>query len=48
LRESGNHQELLNLRGLYWRLFQLQYAEKSLPVSALPTIQNPQLNAESI
>lgn len=48
LRESGNHQALLNLRGLYWRLFQLQYAEKSLPVSALPTIQNPQLNAESI
>lgn len=47
LRESGNHQELLNLRGLYWRLFQLQYAEKSLPVSSLPPIQNQILSAES-
>jgi ATP-binding cassette subfamily B multidrug efflux pump len=27
LREAGTHRELLNLRGLYWRLFQLQYAE---------------------
>jgi ATP-binding cassette subfamily B protein len=26
LREMGTHQELLNLRGLYWRLYQLQYA----------------------
>lgn len=26
LREMGTHQELLNLKGLYWRLFQLQYA----------------------
>jgi len=26
LRETGTHQELLNLKGLYWRLFQLQYA----------------------
>ena len=27
LREMGTHQQLLNLRGLYWRLFQLQYAD---------------------
>ncbi len=47
LRESGNHQELLNLRGLYWRLFQLQYAEKSLPVAVLPTSQPQILGAES-
>ncbi len=46
LRESGNHQELLNLRGLYWRLFQLQYAEKTLPISTLPTTQNQMLIAE--
>ncbi|HTO70673.1 MAG TPA: ABC transporter ATP-binding protein [Myxococcota bacterium] len=26
LRESGTHQELLGQRGLYWRLYQLQYA----------------------
>lgn len=47
LRESGNHQELLNLRGLYWRLFQLQYAEKSLPVSAIQVTPNQILSAES-
>jgi ATP-binding cassette subfamily B protein len=27
LRESGSHNELLGLRGLYWRLFQLQYSD---------------------
>lgn len=47
LRESGNHQELLNLRGLYWRLFQLQYAEKSLPVSTLPNASNQMLGFET-
>jgi ATP-binding cassette subfamily B multidrug efflux pump len=26
LRESGSHQELLAARGIYWRLYQLQYA----------------------
>ncbi|MDR1728408.1 MAG: ABC transporter ATP-binding protein/permease [Acidobacteriota bacterium] len=25
LRESGTHQELLKLKGIYWRLYQLQY-----------------------
>lgn len=47
LRESGNHQELLSLRGLYWRLFQLQYAEKSLPAPTISTPPNQMLNAES-
>ena len=27
LREKGTHNELLGMRGLYWRLYQLQYAE---------------------
>jgi ATP-binding cassette subfamily B protein len=27
LRESGAHQELLALRGIYWKLYQLQYRE---------------------
>ncbi len=27
LRESGTHNELLRHRGLYWRLFQLQYSD---------------------
>ncbi len=28
LRESGTHQELLARRGLYYRLYQLQYREQ--------------------
>jgi ATP-binding cassette subfamily B protein len=28
LRESGTHQELLALRGIYWKLYQLQYREQ--------------------
>ena len=30
LRESGNHNELIQEKGLYWRLFQLQYGEKEI------------------
>lgn len=29
LRESGSHNQLLGLRGLYWRLYQLQYNDQS-------------------
>ncbi|MEO7672916.1 MAG: ABC transporter ATP-binding protein, partial [Pyrinomonadaceae bacterium] len=32
LRESGTHNELLTERGLYWRLYQLQYAEDKTKV----------------
>jgi ATP-binding cassette subfamily B multidrug efflux pump len=31
LREQGAHQELLALRGIYYRLYQLQYKEQELP-----------------
>jgi ATP-binding cassette subfamily B protein len=36
LREQGSHQELLGLRGIYFRLYQLQYKDQeiSLPLSA--------------
>ena len=33
LRESGTHNELLTLRGLYWRLYQLQYSDEKLHIS---------------
>jgi ATP-binding cassette, subfamily B, multidrug efflux pump len=33
LRESGTHNELLLMRGLYWRLYQLQYSNEKLHVS---------------
>jgi len=33
LRESGSHQELLALRGIYWKLYQLQYKDQErMPV----------------
>ena len=31
IREQGTHQELLALRGLYWRLYKLQYADSARP-----------------
>jgi ATP-binding cassette, subfamily B, multidrug efflux pump len=34
LRESGTHNELLGVRGLYWRLYQLQYSDEKLHISA--------------
>jgi len=30
LREQGTHQELLAQRGLYWKLYQLQYRDQEL------------------
>jgi ATP-binding cassette subfamily B protein len=41
LREMGSHQELLAHRGIYWKLYQLQYKEQELS-DALPTL-NPSL-----
>ena len=32
LREQGSHQELLALRGIYYRLYQLQYKEQEISV----------------
>jgi len=32
VREIGNHQELLAHRGIYWKLYQLQYKEQELGV----------------
>jgi ATP-binding cassette, subfamily B, multidrug efflux pump len=31
LREMGSHQQLLALRGLYWKLYQLQYKDQEAP-----------------
>ena len=45
LREEGAHQELLALRGIYYRLYQLQYKEQELhsPVEAPGPSEIPQL-----
>jgi len=44
LREQGSHQELLALRGIYYRLYQLQYKEQELgvPVSGAAATGLPQ------
>jgi ATP-binding cassette, subfamily B, multidrug efflux pump len=47
LREAGTHYELLALRGLYWRLFQLQYSDEKLHVSSPPNTQNQTLSVET-
>src|SRR5215469_860855 len=31
VREMGSHQELLAARGIYWKLYQLQYKDQELP-----------------
>jgi ATP-binding cassette subfamily B protein len=36
LRESGTHQQLLAARGIYWKLYQLQYKEQELCVAERP------------
>jgi ATP-binding cassette subfamily B protein len=41
LRESGTHHELLAVRGLYWRLYQLQYADRT---AETPELANPALS----
>ena len=46
LREAGTHNELLTTRGLYWRLYQLQYAEEK-PEKPATDRQNQNLTMES-
>jgi ATP-binding cassette subfamily B protein len=31
IRERGTHQELLARRGMYWRLYELQYKDQETP-----------------
>jgi ATP-binding cassette, subfamily B, multidrug efflux pump len=36
LREMGSHQHLLAHRGLYWKLYQLQYKDQELGAAQAP------------
>jgi ATP-binding cassette subfamily B protein len=40
LREMGTHQELLANRGIYYKLYQLQYKDQELPVGSSETPQS--------
>jgi ATP-binding cassette subfamily B protein len=46
LREAGTHNELLGTRGLYWRLYQLQYVEEKIEHPAANS-QNQNLSFEA-
>jgi ATP-binding cassette subfamily B protein len=46
LREAGTHNELLGTRGLYWRLYQLQYVEEKIEHPAT-NLQNQNLSFEA-
>jgi ATP-binding cassette subfamily B protein len=35
LREIGSHQELLSQRGIYWKLYQLQYKDQEIPAQSV-------------
>ena len=35
VREIGNHQQLLAKRGIYWKLYQLQYKDQEIPAAIL-------------
>jgi ATP-binding cassette subfamily B protein len=37
LREVGSHQQLLAQRGIYWKLYQLQYKDQEFPAETAPT-----------
>jgi ATP-binding cassette, subfamily B, multidrug efflux pump len=41
LREAGTHNELLLQRGLYWRLYQLQYSDEKLHTTADTLLSDP-------
>jgi ATP-binding cassette subfamily B protein len=36
VREIGSHQQLLANRGIYWKLYQLQYKDQELPLPPVP------------
>ena len=40
LREIGSHQQLLAQRGIYWKLYQLQYKDQEIgsPLAARPEV----------
>jgi ATP-binding cassette subfamily B protein len=46
LRERGTHQELLAHRGLYWKLYQLQYKDQELASDTISSVPLQPLSAD--
>jgi ATP-binding cassette subfamily B protein len=40
IREMGTHQQLLAQRGIYFKLYQLQYKDQELNVARAPASEN--------
>ena len=40
IRETGTHQELLRLKGIYWKLYQLQYKDQPASIDYQPSTVN--------
>lgn len=47
LREMGTHQELLAQRGIYFKLYQLQYKDQELNVARVPTPASSEVTASA-
>jgi ATP-binding cassette subfamily B protein len=45
LREAGTHQELLAQRGIYWKLYQLQYKDQEIASGSRNLAPQPQTPA---
>lgn len=48
LRESGNHQELLALRGIYWKLYRLQYKNQEESFNANSRDRRPEIPSRQV
>jgi ATP-binding cassette subfamily B protein len=48
VREMGTHQQLLAARGVYWKLYQLQYKDQELSgeLAAVPQLGSPEARAD--
>jgi len=46
LRESGTHQELLAQRGIYWKLYRLQYRDQETPIR--PAVSRAEETEQSV
>lgn len=46
LREQGTHQQLLSQRGLYWKLYQLQYKDQELGTGSSTDVRLEPLSAD--
>jgi ATP-binding cassette subfamily B protein len=47
VREMGTHQELLAHRGIYYKLYQLQYKDQEVSVARAPSPANPEVTASA-